>query len=280
MHWPFVIHQSYNRRTSIHEAFGGQRQSGIVTPKNVPGIFLFTGRGGSTIGYQDAFQADGSLRYTGQGQVGDMTMTSGNSAIRDHAAAGKDLLVFEQLNRRGQVRFLGLFGCAGWDIERQPDINGQERNAIVFTLVPIREAELEADDLIVEPGPTVDLMTLRTRAIKAAAPAQAKQAVNASTLYDRSRDVRDYVLARAKGRCEGCDEPAPFSTPAGRPFLEAHHIRRLSDGGPDNPQFVAGVCPNCHRRAHYGDDRITFNLSLQAKVTQRENAIQRGSLHS
>lgn len=76
MHWPFIIHQTYIRRVDIHEAFGGQRQSGIVTPKDVPGIFIFTGHGGGAIGYQDVFQADGSLRYTGQGQTGNMVMAS------------------------------------------------------------------------------------------------------------------------------------------------------------------------------------------------------------
>ena len=239
MHWPYIVHQTYVRRVDVHEAFGGQRQSGIVTPKAVPGIFIFTGHGGGAIGYQDAFQADGSLRYTGQGQTGDMVMASGNLAIRDHAVMGRDLLVFEQLGKGGAIRFLGLFACAGWDTERQPDINGIEREAIVFTLVPIRETDFEGGDLTVEKAPAIDLATLRGRAIAAAAPAQMKQAASAATLFVRSRDVRDYVLARAAGHCEGCSQPAPFLTPAGRPYLEAHHIRRLSDGGPDDPRFVS-----------------------------------------
>ncbi|WP_419809296.1 HNH endonuclease [Sphingomonas sp.] len=89
-------------------------------------------------------------------------------------------------------------------------------------------------------------------------------------MYVRSRDVRDYVLARAGGVCEGCAGPAPFATASGRPYLEAHHIRRLSDGGPDDPRHVAGICPNCHRRAHYASDRSAFNAVLQRKVNERE----------
>lgn len=270
MHWPYVIHQTYNRRANVHDAFGGQRQSGIVTPKGVPGIFIFTGHGGGAVGYQDAFQADGSLRYTGQGQIGDMVMAAGNSAIRDHAISGKDLLVFEQLRKGGAIRFLGLFGCAGWDVQRQPDVTGAERDAIVFTLAPIRETILEADDLVVEPAPDVDINILRARAFAAAAPVQTKQGAGAATLYVRSQDVRDYVLARARGVCEGCGSPAPFATASGRPYLEAHHIRRLSDGGPDDPRYVAGICPNCHRRAHYATDRGAFNTKLQATVVELE----------
>jgi len=171
MHWPYNVHQNYIRRVDVHEPFGGQRQSGIVTPKGALGIFIFTGHGGGAIGYQDAFQADGSLRY--------------------HAMSGKDLLVFEQLGRGGVIRFLGLFACAGWDTERQLDVNGIEREAIVFTLVLIREIDFEGSDLAAEEAPAVDLGTLRDRAIAAAAPAQMKQAASAATLYIRSRDVRD-----------------------------------------------------------------------------------------
>lgn len=202
-----------------------------------------------------------------------MRMVMGNLAIRDHAVAGKDILLFEQLKKGGQVRFMGLFACAGWETERQPDINGADRDAIVFTLVPLREIDLEADDIMTEPAPAMDLLTLRAKAKAAAMPAQGKQKANAATLYVRSRDVRDYVLARAKGMCEGCAEPAPFQTAAGRPYLEAHHIRRLSDGGPDDPSFVAGICPNCHRRAHYANDRSAFNDKLLATVDAREAAL-------
>ena len=202
-----------------------------------------------------------------------MTMNSGNLAIRDHVKSGRDLLVFEQLKKGGGVRYLGLFACAGWDIEVQPDKYGIQRDAIVFTLVPLREIDLEAFDLALEPGPAASFATLRNRAMGASAPAMAKQAASAATLFVRSRDVRDYVLARAAGVCEGCKDPAPFLTASGHPYLEAHHIRRLSDGGPDDPRFVAAVCPNCHRHAHYAEDGIAFNAALQATVALREAEI-------
>ena len=61
-----------------------------------------------------------------------------------------------------------------------------------------------------------------------------------------------------------------FHTPTGEPFLEVHHIRRLSDGGPDDPLSLAGVCPNCHRQAHHGDASEEFNRSLANGVASRE----------
>ncbi len=274
MHWPFVVHQTYVRRADIHEPFGGQQQSGISTPAKHPGIFIFTGHGAGAVGYKDRYEADGSLRYTGQGQTGDMQMVLGNSAIRDHAANGKDLLVFTQQAKGGRVRFEGLFTCADWTIELQNGIDGVERNAIVFSLVPLRELELDAEDIATQLAPPGPVKNLRARAFAAAtASPVAGAATAAATVYARSRDVRDYVLERAAGCCEGCGDPAPFTTATGRPYLEAHHIRRLSDGGPDDPRHVAGICPNCHRRAHYGSDRLTFNSKLASAVLAAEAAM-------
>ena len=40
------------------------------------------------------------------------------------------------------------------------------------------------------------------------------------------------------------------------------HIWRLSNGGPDDPNWVIALCPNCRRRAHYGQDMADFNQRL------------------
>ncbi|RYE41397.1 MAG: HNH endonuclease, partial [Hyphomicrobiales bacterium] len=92
-------------------------------------------------------------------------------------------------------------------------------------------------------------------------------------VFQRSADVRAYVLARAGGNCEACSAAAPFTTSAGMPYLEAHHIDRLSDGGPDDPRRVAGICPNCHRRAHFGSDRAAWNADLKARTLKREKLL-------
>src|SRR5205807_9612510 len=114
-----------------------------------------------------------------------------------------------------------------------------------------------------------DLATLRRRALTAAGPATPASVVR--TIYERSQDVRDYVLARARGNCEGCESPAPFIRLDGTPYLEPHHIRRVSDGGPDDPHFVIALCPNCHRRVHAGRDGSEYNASLLATMTMIES---------
>lgn len=72
-------------------------------------------------------------------------------------------------------------------------------------------------------------------------------------LFRRNQDVIAEVLERAAGHCEGCLAPAPFvRAKDGTPFLEVHHKIRLADGGLDTVENAVALCPNCHRRRHFG----------------------------
>ncbi|WP_430736748.1 HNH endonuclease [Roseicyclus salinarum] len=77
-------------------------------------------------------------------------------------------------------------------------------------------------------------------------------------------------MPRSGGLCEHCAEPAPFTTKGGNPYLEAHHIRQMTAGGPDDPRFVVAVCPTCHRRAHYGHDASDTNKAMLDYVASVE----------
>jgi 5-methylcytosine-specific restriction protein A len=74
----------------------------------------------------------------------------------------------------------------------------------------------------------------------------------------------------ADGICEACKEVAPFKTKKGRPYLEPHHTRRMADGGPDDPQSVAAVCPNCHQEIHYGVEGAKLNKELISYLNEVE----------
>jgi 5-methylcytosine-specific restriction protein A len=84
-------------------------------------------------------------------------------------------------------------------------------------------------------------------------------------IYIRANAIKEYVLKRADGICEYCSKAAPFVTKLG-PYLECHHILRLSDGGPDHPMNVIGICPNCHREAHYALDKEEINQAMLKAV--------------
>ena len=71
------------------------------------------------------------------------------------------------------------------------------------------------------------------------------------TVYHvRNVYVSEYTKIRAKGVCDLCYEKAPFKDKLGRPYLEAHHVISLADGGPDGIYNTVALCPNCHRKVH------------------------------
>ena len=70
--------------------------------------------------------------------------------------------------------------------------------------------------------------------------------------YKRDAKVKAWVLLQAGGKCENCGQFAPFITHDDMPYLEVHHIRRLSDKGSDTITNIVALCPNCHRELHYG----------------------------
>lgn len=270
MTWGFVEGQLYNRRADIHGRFNGQQQGGIITPGNATyPIFIITGDEGATHGYADRQRDDGVFEYFGEGQIGDMKMSKGNLAIRSHAEAGRDLLLFRKA--AGGLRFLGQFVFENFHTRTAPDTEETPRQAIVFELRPI-DAVAPADNDFAPPDEDTPLVKLRERALEAARSTP-RQGQRLATVYERSKTICEYVFARANGICEHCEQPAPFTRSNGTPYLEAHHIRRLTDGGPDDPRTMIGVCPNCHRRAHSGDDRKAINERMKAIIDAKEAAL-------
>lgn len=263
----FVVGQDYSRKRDIHDVYGGQSQGGISTPSQYPYIFIFTGKSGKQHGYADGWQDSGVFLYTGEGQVGDMKFQKGNRAIRDHVSQGKRLFVFEALGKSKPVRFMGEFSCPTWDLFDGPDRNGNMRECIRFHLVPLglnRETDLGD---VPSPDPSVSIDELKERAFAAAVPKQSKNWNDAPRVYrSRSKAVRDYVLARANGVCELTGKPAPFVTRAGAPYLEVHHTLRLSDDGPDDPRYLAAICPSVHREIHFGQNGGQLNQALIEKL--------------
>jgi 5-methylcytosine-specific restriction protein A len=266
--WGFVEGRVYNRRLDIHGRFRGQQQGGIITPsdRKFP-IIIITGAEGGAHGYDDRQRADGTFEYFGEGQVGNMEMVRGNEAIRSHSETGRDLLLFRK--QRDGLRYLGQFVFENFHIEDAPDTTGQMRNAIVFELRPFEAVETAEDQAGEIAHGNLDLRELRRMAIDAAS-SNPRRGERLASVFERSRLICAYVFARANGICECCGSPAPFSRVDGTPYLEAHHIRRLTDGGPDDPRTMIGVCPNCHRRAHSGGDRTELNDRMLRIVSDLE----------
>ena len=270
----FEVGKIYNRRDAIHKVYGGQQQGGISTPAKHPFVFVFTSESGENYGYDDEFRPDGTFWYTGEGQAGDMKMSKGNLAIRDHQELGKRLFLFEY-EKVGYVRFVGEAVYIDHHIEQRPDKNGDFRNAFIFHLALITPdpvdvvQESRTEYKVSSKGlKSKSLEELRQIALTAVPKTSSKMEIKTSVAV-RSEAIKIYVLKRANGTCEGCGNDAPFQSKNG-PFLEVHHINRIADGGPDHPVNVIALCPNCHRQVHFGLDGEEYNDQLRIKLKQME----------
>ena len=90
-----------------------------------------------------------------------MEFVRGNRAIRDHALEGKDLHLFQSLSKGGGYRYLGRFTCPSWQFREGVDVNGEERQVIVFHLI-----QPEDDEPTAPTQGSATLSQLRHRALE------------------------------------------------------------------------------------------------------------------
>lgn len=85
------------------------------------------------------------------------------------------------------------------------------------------------------------------------APKHPKRVLRLVYVFERNADVVAEVLKRAQGYCEGCKKKAPFQRRSnGTAYLEVHHRQPLSEDGEDTVENAVALCPNCHRKSHFG----------------------------
>lgn len=261
----FKVGAQYLRK-ELHNQFKGQRQHGISTPASES--FIFTDPDSEEYGYSDRFLDNGLFVYSGEGQVGDMTMDGGNERILSHKENSDSLYVFEKVgeqNGADVVTYDGEYEYVDHYWERAPDDNGEMRDAIRFKLAPVGgiETELDADEVS-----DLSIEELFERAKESGTGETTATSSSSGETYTRSDIVRDFALRTAEGICQGCEEEGPFVDTNGERFLEVHHLYRVSDGGVDEPENVIALCPNCHREVHYGrnGDELNDNLIEKAEV--------------
>jgi len=100
-----------------------------------------------------------------------------------------------------------------------------------------------------------------------------------SHVYERSQYVRREVLNRAKGLCEWCGTEG-FTTESGAIYLESHHIIPLSESGDDSSSNVIALCPNDHRKCHYGKDKENYKIELLKIVENARKCITKLTIAS
>ena len=101
----FEKEKLYNR-SQLHDQFGGNRQRGISNCVNHPLILIFSNPDNDQ---QDVYideWKDKYFYYSGEGRVGDMTMSGGNSSIWNHENDNKKIHLFEKTERSGYWKYI------------------------------------------------------------------------------------------------------------------------------------------------------------------------------
>jgi hypothetical protein len=83
----------------------------------------------------------------------------------------------------------------------------------------------------------------------------------------RDQRIREFVVKRAKGKCEFCLCEG-FILPSGARYVEAHHIIALADSGFDTLDNVIALCPSHHREAHFGANAATLEAAFITRLAE------------
>lgn len=275
---PFTVGKEYPRQQLLDFVGSRQAQSGIIWGPKEPGCVICTsgGRHGKKAGYSDAQLSDGSWWYFGQGTNGDQNLEgAANSRL-----AGQQLSVLLFTTREPTAKeiaiqgygklfgYRGLFNVAGHEVHVPTSGTRMGDQLIGFRLVLAEEGGRMRGDEGAMPR-TLGAGALQEW-LRAAIRQPAPIGFTLTQYRRRCAQTQRYARLRAGASCEGCGGPAPFVDQDGSPFLEVHHLTRLADDGPDTPENVAALCPNCHRRAHHGVDRVEFNDQIRASVMRIE----------
>lgn len=153
--------------------------------------------------------------------------------------------------------------------ERQPDVEGQEPFDGVFPLC------LKLGALPVIPDTTLkQLSNLKEKQARKLSDIEVEalvrrqgrinvgKRITKATRYQGFPWVAEHAKRRSMGRCDLCQDAAPFNKKDGTPFLETHHIEWLVKGGADTVENTAALCPNCHRKMYLLDDHVDRKLLI------------------
>jgi 5-methylcytosine-specific restriction enzyme A len=126
----FIPGREY-KRTDIHQQYGGSGWGGISPSGKLPYIFIFSVPSGHEHGYKDRWENDDVFSYTGEGQLGNMSITRNNLALFNHKEDGKRVFLFIG-SRKAFVRFDAELELIDFDFFTGLDKEGNQREAIKF----------------------------------------------------------------------------------------------------------------------------------------------------
>lgn len=281
---PFIIGKSYLRNDLMEFVGSKERQKGIIYGPKEEGVIIITsgGRHSKNSGYEDAENDDGTWSYYGQGKMGDQDPKRKSNAML--VSGERSILLFQtkepnarEVKQQGSFKkkyiFRGEFVSDGYELIRPDKGPRKGLQTIRVKLVPVCDGIKDNQDLNSESKTQETIEEIRSNILlKQNAVKKNNTTENyLARAYERDAEIKKYTLLRAGGECEHCKRKAPFRKKNGAPYLEVHHILRLADFGDDKIENVIGLCPNCHREAHYGSERHRVQKVMLLEVQSKEN---------
>lgn len=205
--------------------------------------------------YRDVWK-NGVLHYTGMGKLGDQVLEGNqNGTLYYSDTNGVEVHLFEVL-KKAVYTYRGVVKLVDKPYkDRQPDDNGNMRDVWMFPVMPVAEAAQDVSHELSEKeiSRLSNTELARYTAVKNVRKEPKK---TESIVYYRDPYLKQMVKRIADGKCQFCGSDAPFIDKQGEPYLEAHHVIRLADGGQDTIDNVVAICPNCHRKVHVLNDEV------------------------
>ena len=127
---PILNYREVEEQFGIHISGFGR---GINPTDSTVVLISSIGKAKGNFVYHDKWTVEGDYIYSGEGKVGDQTMTKGNLAIKDAARDGKKIHLFVKFSPQ-EYYYQGIFDLVGYTHEDEEDEEGNIRKEYKFRL--------------------------------------------------------------------------------------------------------------------------------------------------
>ncbi len=129
--------EKYYKQEVIREKCYAHSQWGISYNSSDNYWVVLKNKKSNTNTYYDRMDENGIYHYTGQGLIGDQSMTGVNEGLKSAASKGQKIHLFWKYNQNSDHKYVGQVRVEKIDEEIQKDQDNYPRKVFVFSLKPI-----------------------------------------------------------------------------------------------------------------------------------------------
>jgi 5-methylcytosine-specific restriction protein A len=286
---PPQVGEQFKDRVDIWSFFGGQWVQGVTKFESEEVVNVFFDEDGP---YADEIDHEtGAVEYRGKGLSGEQKLTEGNELL-ENARLSKSAIRFWYKPSKGIWVFKNWAVVIDRDNIEEEDVNGNLAKRFLWYLEPVisDHKDLWPTELIQSPAREISneevILVKNSKNLLADYAKIAKELEENPTTVStnikprppqprRRKRAKDIVIARAEGLCENneCTGMPPDVKKDGTPLFQVDHIVQLSDGGPDQPDNMIALCPNCHTAKTLGKNRNEMTRRLKKIALKRHTAL-------